>query len=53
VCSITNVCYDANNAVLYPEMRKDMDVVFVAVLWQIKSLPEFFAEDLEFGSQIV
>jgi hypothetical protein len=34
-------------------IREDMDAVFVAVLWQIKSLPEFFAEDLEFGSQIV
>lgn len=33
-------------------MREDMDAVFVAVLWQVGSLPEFFAEDLEFGSQI-
>lgn len=31
---------------------EDMDTVFVAVLWQVGSLPEFFAEDLEFGSQI-
>ena len=33
-------------------IREDMDAVFVAVLWQVESLPEFFAEDLEFGSQI-
>ncbi|MFC6770081.1 hypothetical protein ACFQDD_00835 [Halorubrum pallidum] len=33
-------------------IREDMDTVFVAVLWQVGSLPEFFAEDLDFGSQI-
>jgi hypothetical protein len=33
-------------------IREDMDAVFVAVLWQVGSLPEFFAEDLEFGSQV-
>lgn len=33
-------------------IREDMDAVFVAVLWQVGSLPEFFEEDLEFGSQI-
>jgi hypothetical protein len=33
-------------------MREDMDAVFLAVLWQVGSLPEFFAEDLDFGSQI-
>ncbi|MFC6616111.1 hypothetical protein ACFQAS_14450 [Halopenitus salinus] len=33
-------------------MREDMDAIFVAVLWQVGSLPEFFAEDLQFGSQI-
>jgi hypothetical protein len=33
-------------------IREDMDAVFVAVLWQVGSLPEFFAEDLDFGSHI-
>lgn len=33
-------------------MREDMDAIFVAVLLQVGSLPEFFAEDLQFGSQI-
>jgi hypothetical protein len=33
-------------------VREEMDAVFAAVLWQIGSLPEFFTEDLEFGSQV-
>lgn len=32
-------------------VREDMDAIFVAVLLQVGSLPEFFAEDLQFGSQ--
>lgn len=40
------------NTAIERSMREDMDAVFVAVLWQVGSLPEFFAEDLEFGSQI-
>jgi hypothetical protein len=41
-----------DDTVIERKLREDMDAVFVAVLWQVGSLPEFFAEDLEFGSQI-
>jgi len=40
------------DTVIERPIREDMDTVFVAVLRQVGSLPEFFAEDLEFGSQI-
>lgn len=33
-------------------VHEEMDAVFVAVLLQLGSLPQFFDEDLDFGSQI-